>query len=396
MSKQASFDVIVVGGGLVGAALALALGQRGVHVALLEQALPPPLPQDASVNENWDARIYAITPGNVAFLRRLGAWDGLDASRIAAIHAMHVWGDDARAKLDFDAYDVGVPELGVIAESRLMLDGLWHALQAEDNVEILTGNACAALQVNDEAATLQLADGSELRAQLVVGADGGESWVRRQSGIEVHVLPYEQLGVVANFATEKDHGGVARQWFMPDGILAYLPLPDRRISIVWSAYENKAQQLMALDAEAFCAAVAEAGRFALGKLQLITPPQAFALRMQHNASLIGNRVALVGDAAHRVHPLAGHGVNLGFRDAQELVSVLLEKRMHVDLGNALLLRRYERARKADIMAMQAVTYGLQKLFNNQDPLLGWLRNFGLNAVDHVAPLKRRLMAYSLV
>ena len=390
--KTQDFDVIVVGGGLVGSALALALGQGGAQVALLEQAPPAALPTDVS----WDPRIYAITPGNVAFLQRLGVWDSLDASRIAPVHAMHIWGDNGRAMLDFDAYDAGVPELGVIAESRLMQHGLWQALLLESNVTLLNAAKCAALDIHADSAMLKLEDGRELHAQLVVGADGGDSWVRSQAGIGVTVLPYEQLGVVANFETEQPHGGVARQWFMPDGILAWLPLPGRRISIVWSAYENRANALLQLDPETFCTEVAQAGHHALGALYLITPPMGFPLRLQHNDALIAPRVALVGDAAHRVHPLAGHGVNLGFRDAQSLVSVLQEKRVHADFGNHLLLRRFERERKADILAMQAVTYGLQKLFNNHDPLLGWLRNIGLNAVNHVAPLKRHLMAYSLV
>jgi ubiquinone biosynthesis UbiH/UbiF/VisC/COQ6 family hydroxylase len=323
-------------------------------------------------------------------------WDTLDTARIAPIREMRVWGDDGRAQLKFDAYETGVPELGFIAESRLMQDGLWRALQALDNVELVCPASCAALERSDHAASLTLEDGRVLQAQLVVGADGGDSWVRRQAGIGVTTLPYEQLGIVANFETEKPHDGIARQWFMPDGILAWLPLPGQRISIVWSASEARAKDLLEMDGEEFCSVVAQAGHDDLGALRLITPPVGFPLRLQHNETLIAPRLALVGDAAHRVHPLAGHGVNLGFRDVQVLASVLLAKGARADFGDYLLLRRFERARKADILAMQGVTYGLQKLFNNDDPLLGWLRNTGLGVVDRIAPLKRRLMAHAIV
>lgn len=385
------FDVIVVGGGLVGTALAVALGQGGLRLALVEQAPPPPLPDDAS----WDARIYAITPGNADFLCRLGVWGALDASRIAPIHAMSVWGDDGQAQLEFDPYAVGVPELGFIAESRLLQDGLWRALPRQANIELVCPAHCAALGWSEESARLRLEDGRELRAQLVVGADGSDSWVRRQAGIAVSASPYGQLGVVANFEVEQAHGNIARQWFLPDGILAWLPLPGNRISIVWSAFEERAQALLRLEAPAFTDTVAQAGQHALGALRLITPPAAFPLRLQRNAALIGPRLALVGDAAHQVHPLSGQGVNLGFRDAQALAATLLARGAR-DPGDRLLLRRYERARKADILAMQAVTTGLQKLFNNADPRLGWLRNAGLALVDRAAPLKRRLMARAIV
>jgi len=385
------YDVIVVGGGLAGSALALALGQGGLHVALVERASATPLPQD----ESWDARIYAITPGNVAFLRRLGVWDGMDASRIAPIHSMSVWGDDGQARLSFDPYDIGVPELGFIVESRLMQDSLRRALQTEANVEIVCPAQCASLSLSELDVRLSLEDGRELKAALAVGADGSGSWVRRQAGIDVNTMPYGQLGVVANFETEKPHGNIARQWFLQDGILAWLPLPGKRISIVWSAYEDGAQALLKLEAAAFCETVAAAGQYELGALKLITPAAAFPLRLQRNEAMIATRLALVGDAAHLVHPLSGQGANLGFRDVQGLAAVLLEQGRR-DVGDALLLRRYERSRKADILAMQAVTTGLQRLFNNDNPPLAWLRNTGLRLVNGIAPLKRQLMTHAIV
>lgn len=390
-ARMNDFDVIVVGGGLVGAATALALGQGGLRLALVEQAPPPALPRD----DSWDPRIYAITPGNVDFLRRLGVWDTLDASRIAPIHAMSVWGDDGQSRLEFNPYEAGVAELGFIVESRLLQDGLWQALQRQENVELVCPAHCAVLELSADSAGLGLEDGRELHTKLIVGADGSGSWVRRQAGIDVTTWPYRQLGVVANFETEKAHDGIARQWFLPDGILAWLPLPGNRISMVWSAFEEHADALLQLDARVFCETVAQAGQHELGILRLVTPPAAFPLRLQRNDAMIDLRLALVGDAAHQVHPLAGQGVNLGFRDVQTLAAALLDRGRR-DLGDRLLLRRYERARKADILAMQAVTTGLQKLFNNDDAWLGWLRNTGLALTDRATSLKRRLMARAIV
>ena len=384
------FDVIIVGAGLVGASLAAALKDSGLRLALVENAAPPALPRD----DSWDSRIYAITPANAAFLDRLGVWSQLDPSRITPVSEMHIFGDDGRARLDFDAYEAGLSELTFIAESRLIQDGLWRALQKQDNLELIAPARCANLLLGEDAAVLRLEDGRELRAALVVGADGRESWVRSQAGIEAKPTPYRQLGVVANFDTELPHGNAARQWFREDGILAWLPLPGKRISIVWSAFEDLAAELMALPPEAFCARVQEAGHNALGELRLITPPAAFSLRVLHLDHLVKSRLALVGDAAHNVHPLAGQGVNLGFQDAAELAKVLMERGPQRDCGDHLLLRRYDRARQEDILAMQLLTTGLQRLFNNNNPLLRTMRNLGLSFTGSQSWLKNRLVQHA--
>jgi len=389
---EREFDVLVVGGGLVGAACALALGQGALRVGLLESAAPEATPQD----DSWDSRIYAVTPGNVAWLRGLGVWDTLDAARIAPIHRMEVWGDDHKSKLEFDAYESGVEELGLIVESRLMLDGLWHQLQACRQVELLCPARPAALKVETENAVLTLEDGRALSTKLLVGADGAQSWVRQQAGIApLYARDYGQWGVVANFEAERPHGNVARQWFRRDGILAWLPLPGNRISMVWSTPEAHARQLLDLEAQALCTEVGAAGSMVLGTLQLLTPPAGFPLQLQYHDVLIRPRLALVGDAAHRVHPLAGQGVNLGFRDAAALAEALLATRQQ-DAGDWRMLRRYERARKVDIISMQAVTDGLQRLFNNDVAALGLLRNTGLAAVNRSGWLKRKLMAQAMI
>jgi ubiquinone biosynthesis UbiH/UbiF/VisC/COQ6 family hydroxylase len=385
------FDIVIVGAGLVGASLAAALKDSGLHIALVEGRAPAALRQD----DSWDNRIYAINPANARFLDQSGMWSGLDQSRIAPVHEMHVWGDAAAARLDFSAYEAGVEELAFIAESRLMQDGLWRTVQEQSNLELFCPAACTALEVDDEAAHLSLQDGRTLRAKLIVGADGRDSWVRANAGVEASPRAYGQDGVVANFEIEKPHHNAAYQWFREDGILAWLPLPGNRISIVWSAFDALSQELMALPPDEFCRRVQEAGRSTLGKLRLITPPAAFSLRLLNLEHLVRPRVALIGDAAHNVHPLAGQGVNLGFQDAQQLAQVLLQREPQRDCGDYLLLRRYERARKEDILAMQLVTDGLQKLFNNPDPLLRTLRNTGLSLTNHLGGLKNRLMRHAI-
>ncbi len=391
MSGGHDCDVIVVGGGLVGAACALALARQGLRLALVEAA-PPPAPDDAG----WDRRIYAISPGNAAFLAGLGVWDALDAARIEPIAAMRVYGDDGVSGLEFDAYQAGAEALGHIVESRLLQTGLWARLREREEVELLAGARCAALRLEDAAARLVLADGRTLRARLVVGADGGHSWIREQAGIGITGSDYRQSGVVANFATERPHRGIARQWFRSDGILAWLPLPGDRMSMVWSTHPEHARALCAMTPEALCGAVAEAGGHTLGALSLLTPAAAFPLRLMHAEVLVRPRLALVGDAAHLVHPLAGQGVNLGFHDAAALAQVLGARGAQADAGDYFLLRRFERARKLDIRAMQATTDGLYTLFSSTLPGIAGLRNWGMALTNRLGWLKRRLMAHAML
>jgi ubiquinone biosynthesis UbiH/UbiF/VisC/COQ6 family hydroxylase len=279
-------------------------------------------------------------------------------------------------------------------ESRLIQHALWQGLREQENLTILQPAQCAELAINEEAALLKLKDGREIRAKLIVGADGRDSWVRHQAGMPEVPTPYHQHGVVANFDTAKAHRGIAYQWFQPDGILAYLPLPGRRISIVWSVSPEKSAELLALPHEEFAARVAEADGHTLGDLQVITPPTSFSLRVLNLAHLARPRIALIGDAAHNIHPLSGHGVNLGLHDAKELAHTLLQ-RGDLDCGDLRLLRRYESARRDDILSMQLTTDSLKHLFVNNNPLLRVLRNLGLSATNKLAPLKKMLVRQAL-
>ncbi|RFC38079.1 MAG: 2-octaprenyl-3-methyl-6-methoxy-1,4-benzoquinol hydroxylase [Candidatus Nitrotoga sp. CP45] len=383
-----TFDVLIIGGGLVGASLAAALKSSGLNMALVETQ------PTAFSNEGWDNRMYAISPGGAAFLTQCDAWQHLDMNRVQPIETMRVFGDEDM-ELDFSAYQLGVPELAFILENRLLQQVLWQGLKEQDNLTLFHPARCASLVWQDDAAYLQLEDGRTLKAKLVVGADGGNSWVRQQAGIVAPPTLYNQHGVVANFTVEKSHRATAFQWFQPDGILALLPLPQQMVSMVWSVSPEKSQILLQLPHEELCAQVAASSHHTLGALQLVTPPAAFPLRLLNLPQIIKPRLALVGDAAHNIHPLAGQGVNLGFRDARQLAQVLLQRDALHDCGNMHLLRRYERARKEDVLSMVLTTDALKKLFNNSNPLLRAVRNVGLAATNRIAPLKKMLARHAL-
>lgn len=381
------FDLIIVGGGLAGASLALALRNTRLRIALVE-GLPP---QRA---DGWDARIYAISPANAAFLEEIGAWRHLDASRMAPIRHMQVEGD-AGGRLDFSAYECGVSELGWILESSLMASEFWESIKRQANLTLFCPSRPASLEFRPDAAVLQLTDGTSLTAQLLVGADGRDSWVRQAAGLEAIDSPYAEKGLVANFSTEKLHRNVAYQWFRDDGVLAYLPLPGNRISIVWSTPDAHADELCTLAPDCFCDRVAEAGGYALGKLDLLTSPIAFPLRLIQVPQTVAPRLALVGDAGHGIHPLSGHGINLGFQDARELAALITKAQPWQDIGQLHFLRRYQRARREETVLMQGATDGLRRLFRESTPGFKPLRNLGLSLTNGLPFIKNTLARYAL-
>ena len=383
----AAYDVVINGAGIVGAALVLALRDSGLRLALVEPN-PPAVPDSA-----WDSRIYAISPSSVAFLENLAVWQNLDQQRIGPVYHMDIRGDSG-AQLNFDAYREGLPQLAWIIESNRLQHGLWAALQEQDNLTIFAQTRAQQLAWSASAAHLVLDDGQELIGQLIVGADGQQSWLREQAGIVSRREDYRQRGVVANFTTEQAHRGIARQWFRADGVLAWLPLAGNAISMVWSTDVAHSQALLAASGVDLASEVAGAGGHSLGDLTQIGPVADFPLSLNRVATLIKPSLALIGDAAHGVHPLAGQGMNLGLRDAQTLAQVLLQ-RGAAQCGDLALLQRYARARQGDIVAMQAVTNGLHHLFNNHNPLLAGLRNIGMNLTNQISPLKSWLVRQAL-
>jgi 2-octaprenylphenol hydroxylase len=375
------YQVVVVGAGLVGAAAALALGRRGLRVALIERQ-PPPAPTDT-----WDTRIYAISPAPQRFLERIGAWQRMDAGRIQPVYRMDVAGD-ASGAIRLDAYESGVSHLASILESGRLQHALWQAIEADGNVAVHCPASIESIVREASLTQITLADGTTLEAELVVGADGAASRIREWAGLASTLTPYGQSGVVANFECERPHRGTAFQWFFDSDILAWLPLPGNRLSMVWSTRTAHADELVALEAGALAEKVRAAGHDRLGELRLLTPAAAFPLRLIRVESAVAPGVALVGDAAHGVHPLAGQGVNLGFGDAETLAAVLSRQRQG-SCGDIRVLQRHARERAEPVRRMQALTHGLHHLF--ADERAGWLRNAGMRLVDHVPPVKAALV-----
>jgi ubiquinone biosynthesis UbiH/UbiF/VisC/COQ6 family hydroxylase len=387
MTAAGDYDVLILGAGPVGLALAAALGRERLRVALLERGPVVAFAGPAGADD-WDQRVYAISPGSAEFLRGLGAWQRLPAERLAAIETMDVHGD-GRGAIAFSAYELGERALAWIVENRELCATLVEAVRTLAAVEVLAPCEPAAIAWRADSALVTLADGRQLSARLVVGADGVRSWARREAGIAREPRAYGQTAIVANFAAELSHRGRAFQWFVEDaGVLAWLPLPGRRISIVWSAPDALAQELLALDAPALVQRVAAAGGQALGALTLLTPPAAFALSFLKLDSVVAPRLALVGDAAHSVHPLAGQGVNLGLGDAATLAEVLGARGPVADAGASILLERYARKRAWPVLSMQLVTDGLVRLFG--PPALKPLRNLGMRGVAALGPVRRLL------
>lgn len=369
-----------------GLAAATALARQGLAVAIADGATIRATEVD---DGNWDTRVYAVSPGSATFLADIGTWPLLPVARVSAIEAMHVTGD-AGGHLSFSAYELGERALAWMVEERALRTALLAAAYAA-GVQVLAPAAFARLENGSDRATLHFADGACVHARLVVAADGLRSWLRRAAGIAAEPAPYAQSAVVAHFAIERAHRGIARQWFLGnEGVLAWLPLPGAAISIVWSAPTALAAELLALEPAALASRVAAAGGHAQGLLTLMGAPATFPLAYLRVPSVVAPRLALIGDAAHGVHPLAGQGLNLGFGDAAVLARVLAARGPVDDAGSALLLERYARLRAEPVLAMQTVTDGLTRLFGVDRRWLARLRNGGMATVERFPGLKRAL------
>ncbi len=387
-ASNQTFDVAVIGGGLVGKSAALALTQNGLRVALLAQPCAP-LPHGAV----FDARVYAFSRSSQALFERLRVWQAVDAARLTPVYDMRVFGD-AAAELHFSAYQASVSHLAWIAESSLVERALDSALHFQPNLTWIDSRA-QTLDLQPDAAVIGLANGRTIQADLAVGADGAHSWVRAQIGSKVERRDYRQTGVVANFRAQKPHGECAYQWFKDGEIIALLPLPDQHVSLVWSAQTEHAEALLKLEPEQLAAEVERATQNLHGALECVTPARGFPLSLQTVDRLIAPRVALVGDAAHLIHPLAGQGVNLGLRDVAALVDVIARKEAFRDLGDTVLLRRYERSRREDIQKLVVATDGLQRLFAVPGTIARAVRNTGMAFVGAQPLVKRWLVAAAL-
>jgi len=398
-------DICIIGNGAIGKAAALGFAQTGASVTLIS-AQPAPdattksrFSKDASQQNSWDTRVYALNHLARALLNRLKVWDALDAPRIAPIEEMMVKSDDAKypSKLSFDAYSARETALAWIVEDSNLTQALDAALNFAPNIQRVHATAQSTL-ADDAGITIQIGNGGQIRAALLVGADGAQSWVRSQAAIDLDYRPYGQHALVANFSTTLPHHGVAYQWFIAgQGIVALLPLPGNRVSLVWSAPDSLADQLASESATDLAARLNVLSEAILGELAALAPGpvKAIPLSMIRPHAITAPRTALVGDAAHVIHPLAGQGMNLGFGDVDALLRIVTGRHAHQDCGDARILSGYARERKEKILLAHLATDGLQRLFAADIEPLRIARNIGLNLVNRVPVIKRLLIGHAL-
>lgn len=382
------FDILIVGGGMVGATLACALGDTALRIGVIESAKA----STSWPEEEFDIRVSAITRATEKVFAGIGAWEGMMHRRVAAYGHMHVWDATGSGAIDFDTADIGEPNLGHIIENRVILAALLERMAEFENVELICPAQVATLVRQPEGAVLTLQDGRSLLTRLVVGADGANSWVREQAGITTTGWAYEQSAVVATIKTSQHHQNTCWQRFMPSGPLAFLPLPQGLSSIVWSTAPERAAELVKMPESQFLDELQLAFGDKLGRMESTGPRGAFPLVLRHANSYTVERLVLVGNAAHAIHPLAGQGLNLGVSDAAALAEVLLEAHAKKqDIGELGVLRRYERWRKADNVAVMAAMDGFKRLFSNDNIPLSMLRNLGLSLADHAGPIKNMMI-----
>ena len=388
-------DICIIGGGAIGKTAALALARAGLQVSLVTPAQPT---HNRASTDQWDQRVFALNHVTHDLLSSLKVWEAMDASRIAPVDAMAVHGDGASAgHIGFDAYGARTDALAWIVEDNNLNQALDTALKFANGLHITMGTATQ-LQTDEHHAVITLDDGSQISTSLVIGADGAQSWVRSQADIGIDYRAYNQRAIVANFSCEKPHHGVASQWFLGEqGIVALLPLPGSRVSLVWSAPDKLAETILQETPEQLCQRLAQLPGQTLGAFAMLLPntPQAFALRLIRAGTMVANRVALIGDAAHVVHPLAGQGMNLGFADIDALLAAVTRRDQASDCGDARTLARYARHRKEEVLLMQLTTDGLQRLFDTELAPLKVLRNLGMSALDKLPFLKRQLIRHAL-
>lgn len=380
-------DVLIVGGGMVGSTLAAALGRSGMRVGLAEARETPPLPETG-----FDLRVSAITLASQRVLQAIGVWRGLPSERIQAFRRMVVWDQPGRGEVHFDSADLGEPALGYIVENLLLQQALDLRLAGLEAVEIFRPATVDSVDVESGRVVADVG-GTRVTAGLVVGADGTHSRVRDLAGIEARKSAYGQRAVVATVTTEKSHEETAWQRFLPTGPLAFLPLPRGQSSIVWSTTPTRARELEYQNDEDFGRSLAAAYQGRLGAVNGAGPRGTFELVSLHAKNYVRDRIVLVGDAAHTVHPLAGQGVNLGILDAAALTEVLTASRdQGRDPGRLHTLRKYERWRKGHNVLMRETLGGFNWLFGASFVPLRQARNAGLRITDQLPPLKRWFMA----
>jgi 2-octaprenyl-6-methoxyphenol hydroxylase len=387
-------DILISGGGMVGLPLGLALAQSGLKTLIVDAAPPAKV-----LEPNFDGRVSALAYASVRMLRALGVWESLapNAQPIREILVTdgQVGKPASPFSLHFDAEEVGAESLGHIAENRHIRAALYRAVEAAPNLELMAPGAVTSMRVETGGAVARLKDGEEISAALVIAADGRDSGLRSQMGVQIIGWSYPQTGIVATVEHEKPHNGVAYEHFLPSGPFAILPMTGNRSSLVWTEAKAKAPGLLALDEESFNAELAQRFGAHLGKTKAAGPRWSYPLSFHIARDFVRPRFALAGDCAHGIHPIAGQGLNLGLKDAAALAEVLLDAaRLGRDIGALDTLKRYERWRRFDSFALAASTDALNRLFSNDIAPLRHLRDLGLGIVDSIGPARRFFMRHA--
>ena len=385
-----SADVLIIGGGIAGITLACALGGAGASVVLVE-----PVPPEQLLSEDFDGRTTAVAAGSQAVLDSIGVWEGM-AAEAQPILEIRVSDGQSPLFLHYDHNEVASPALGYIVENRLIRRALLDRLHAISTVRIISGRYVASLTRDDLAAQATLDDGTQLCARLAVATDGRNSPTRTAAGIKTTEWRYRQVGIVCTVQHELDHRGIAQEHFLSAGPFAILPMTGQRSSIVWTERADLAPALLKLADEEFLSELEQRSGDYLGGLRITGPRFSYPLGLMHAHRYVANRLALVGDAAHVIHPIAGQGLNIGWRDVAALAEVVVDAlRLGGDPGSMAVLEKYERWRRVDNSLMLAATDALNRLFSNDIEPLRWARSTGLAAVNRSQPLKRLFMRHAM-
>lgn len=403
MAEVQRFDIAIIGAGIAGSALAAALGGKGLSIALVEaQSLAKPELPAGSELADFDSRVSALTPRSRQLLQDVGAWEAIAGYRQCAYRHMTVWDADGTGCIEFDCSEVGAPALGHIVENRAIVSALLEQVTACPDISLFGGVGLQACSRPDDGqlVRLELADGEILEVDLLVAADGALSRVRDMMAFKTREWDYGHRAIVTSVAVEQPHQDTAWQRFLPSGPLAFLPLAGtgerHYCSIVWSLREELVDDLLALDDAAFCSRLEDAFEHQLGRVLSCAPRFAFPLRQRHAIDYVQPGVALVADAAHTIHPLAGQGINLGLQDVGVLAEeVLAGIARGVRPGQQDVLLRYQRRRKGENLLMMAAMDGFKKLFEQEALPLRWLRNAGMRGVGQFKPLKQQLIRHAM-
>jgi len=402
MAEIKHYDLTIIGAGIAGSALAAALGNSGLSIALVEaQPLPEGFPDPEPGATGFDARVSALTPNSQALLQQVGAWQAIASQRLCPYDHMTVWDSEGTAVVDFDGDEVDAPVLGHIVENRVITSSLLQTVRASNTVTLLNPAKLVSCTPQDSGPVEVCLEGSAVfTTDLLVAADGALSRVREMLEFQTREWEYGHRALVTTVQTEQAHQATAWQCFLPSGPLAFLPLPDidgrHYCSIVWSLEEELVDELLEVVDQEFCHRLENAFEKRLGAVLECSGRFAFPLRQRHAVDYVRPGIALVGDAAHTIHPLAGQGINLGLADVAVLSEeILTARRQGLNPGAMETLNRYQRRRKGENLAMMVAMDGFKRLFAEQALPIRWLRNVGMRGVDRILPLKQQLMRHAM-